>query len=157
MRRVAGWGIAWLVAAALAAVVGVVAVSTVGAGLRGRGPIGDNEAIREAARNETFAGPGGAASLPAGERRALGGEFGVFVVECQGPYAVGVEARPDTASGWRIVSIDRGPDDDVDAVFSNRLRSSEIEVFCDQGVPTVAEIEFDELTPDNRPRADSSS
>ena len=67
-------------------------------------------------------------------------------MECQGPYAVGVEARPDTAAGWRTVSIDAGPDDDVDAVFRNRLRSVEIEVFCNQGVPTIAEVEYDELT-----------
>lgn len=142
-----GWTLAWLVAAALAVVVGLVAVSSVGAGLRGRGPLGDNEAIRQAELSDVgFVDPSEAASLAPGERRELSGEFGVFVVECQGPYAVGVDARPDIEAGWRTVSIDRGPDDDVDAVFRNRLRSIEIEVFCNQGMPTVAEVEYDELT-----------
>lgn len=152
MKRTVGWTLAWLVAATLAIVVGLVAVSSVGAGLRGRGPLGDNEAIRQARlaeiRDDTI-DPGEAAQLAPGERRVLSDEFGDFVVECQGPYAVGVDARPDSAAGWSTVSIDRGPDDDVDAVFQNGLRSIEIEVFCNQGIPTVAEIERDELTADD--------
>ncbi len=150
MRRTLTWSLAWVVAAIVAIVVGVVAVTSLGAGLRGRGPIGDNEAIRQAEINDGTVDPAVAASSTPGERRELVEEFGVFVVECQGPYAVGVEARPDTDAGWRTVSIDRGPDDDVDAVFRNQQRSIEIEVFCNRGVPTIAEIEYDELAEDEQ-------
>ena len=44
-----------------------------------------------------------------------------------------------------MVSFEPGPDDDVDAVFAQARRSVEIEVFCNRGVPTVAEIERNEL------------
>ena len=43
------------------------------------------------------------------------------------------------------MSFERGPDDDVDAVFANAGRSIDLEVFCNRGRPTVAEIEFNEL------------
>ncbi len=41
-----------------------------------------------------------------------------------------------------------GPDDDVEAVFAQARRSVEIEVFCNRGEPTVAEIERNELPED---------
>ena len=72
-------------------------------------------------------------------------EFGGFLVECRGVAAYGIEARPDTAAGWRVVSFERGPDDDVDAVFSQDRRSIDIEVFCNRGEPTIAEVERNEL------------
>ena len=50
MRKTLGWTLAWVVAATVAVLVGVVAVGSIGADLRGRGPIGDNEAIRQAER-----------------------------------------------------------------------------------------------------------
>lgn len=50
---------------------------------------------------------------------------------------------------WRIVSYERGPDDDVDAVFGNRLESVDLEVFCNRGEPTVAEIERNTLPDDD--------
>jgi hypothetical protein len=40
-------------------------------------------------------------------------------------------------------------DDDVDAVFNSRGRSVDIEVFCNQCEPTVAEIERDTLPEGN--------
>ncbi len=39
------------------------------------------------------------------------------------------------------MSYETGPDDDVDAIFTSGARSIEVEVFCNAGVPTVAEIE----------------
>ncbi len=141
-----GWGVAWTVAAVLAVVIGVVAVSSVGASIRGRGPLGDNEAIRQAELSDRS--PSTVAPTEAAERREIAEEFGVLVVECRGTLAYGVEARPDAAAGWRVVSYERGPDDDVDAVFANRGRSIDIEVFCNRGVPTVAEVELNELPED---------
>ncbi len=43
------------------------------------------------------------------------------------------------------MSFEPGPDDDVDAVFSQGRRSIELEVFCNQGRPTLAEQEEHEL------------
>ena len=47
-----------------------------------------------------------------------------------------------------MVSFEGGPDDDVDAVFSNGRRSFDLEVFCNRGEPTVAEIEENTLPDD---------
>ncbi len=82
-------------------------------------------------------------------RAAITEEFGVFVVECRGVVAYGIAVRPDTAAGWRVVSFERGPDDDVDAVFARQRESIEIEVFCNRGRPTVAELERNTLPDDD--------
>ena len=52
------------------------------------------------------------------------------------------------AAGWRIVSWEKGPDDDVDAVFSDGRNSVDLEVFCNRGRPTVAELERNTLGDD---------
>ena len=58
-------------------------------------------------------------------RDEIAGEWGAFDVECRDTWAYGVGVRPDEATGWRIVSWEKGPDDDVDAVFSDgRTRST---------------------------------
>ena len=146
-RRTAGYVLGWCLAALLAVVVGLVAVTSVGASIRGRGPLGDNEAIRQAELNQEAAPSPDPEAEP--RREEITEEFGGFLVECRGVAAYGVEARPDTAAGWRVVSFERGPDDDVDAVFANRGRSIDVEVFCNGGVPTVAEIERHELPEDD--------
>lgn len=138
-RRLLGYVVAWLVAAGLAVTVGLVAVTSVGASIRGRGPLG-NEAIR----NAELAGDDGtgvATPDPGVQvvRREIDEEYGTFVVECRGTTATGVETR--TSDGWQVVSFDSGPDDDVDAVFVSGQRSIEVEVFCNRGTPTVSEIE----------------
>lgn len=97
-------------------------------------------------------GPAGAAAQRSEQRpspdpdaavvtRDFTGDFGTFVVSCQGVYASGESARPDGAGGWRVVRFQPGPDDDVDAVFSNRHALVDIQVYCNAGEPTVAEIE----------------
>ena len=48
-----------------------------------------------------------------------------------------------------MVSYEQGPDDDVDAVFSNGRRSIDLEVYCSRGRPTVAEIENNRLPADD--------
>jgi hypothetical protein len=144
-RRALAWLLGWLLAAATSVGVGVIAVNLLGASIRDRGPIGDNELIRQADLAEGSATPDPDAVAV---RRSIEEEFGSFVVECRGVYAYGVEARPDRAAGWRTVSFERGPDDDVDAVFAQQRRSVEIEVFCNRGTPTVAELERNELPED---------
>ena len=51
-------------------------------------------------------------------------------------------------TGWRIVSWEKGPDDDVDAVFSDGRNSVDLEVFCNRGRPTLAELERNTLGED---------
>lgn len=135
---------AWAAATAVAVLVGVLAVSTVGATIRDRGPVGD-EVLRDGAAL-------GSTALPSPEgpavRDEVTGEWGGFVVECRDTWAYGVAARPDEAAGWRVVSWEKGPDDDVDAVFSDGRNSVDLEVFCNRGRPTVAEMERNTLGDD---------
>ena len=144
-RRAIAWTLGWLLAAAASVTIGVVVVTQLGASNRDRGPIGDNELIRQAELTEGSATPDPDAEVV---RRSIDDEFGSFVVECRGIYAYGVEALPDQTAGWRVVSFESGPDDDVDAVFAQERRSIDIEVFCNRGEPTVAEIERNELPED---------
>jgi hypothetical protein len=132
----------WAATTAVAVLVGVLAVSTVGATIRDRGPVGD-----EVLRNDTIKPP---TTSPAGPavRDDVSGEWGAFVVECRDTWGYGVAARPDTAAGWRVVSWEKGPDDDVDAVFSDGRNSVDLEVFCNRGRPTLAELERNTLGDD---------
>lgn len=139
---------AWIAAAVVLVTIGVITVSTVGASIRGRGPLG-NEVVRNAEVSEGSLQPSQIPSgLPRVETR-FRKEFGTFVVACEGVYAYGVKAIPDTDRGWRTISVERGPDDDVDAVFSNGSRSIEIEVFCNRGRPTIADLEYNQLGGDD--------
>lgn len=143
-RRTLGYVSGWLVAAALAVVVGVLAVSSLGASIRDRGPV-----VTEAIRTAQLEEEGQLQPAPEDEavREEISDEFGVFVVECRGVVAYGVDVAP--APGWRSGGFDPGPDDDVDAIFTQRERSIEIEVFCNRGRPTVAEIERKSLPDDD--------
>lgn len=141
-RRWVGYAAAWLAAALVAVAVGVLAVSSVGASVRDRGPLGN-----ETQRTESV--EGSAAPRPGTTRvqRTITDEFGSFVVECRGAVAYGLETT--TEPGWRTVSFEPGPDDDVDAVFARRGDSIEVEVFCDQGRPTVSDLERKTLPEDD--------
>ncbi|WP_432478140.1 hypothetical protein [Nocardioides sp. GXQ0305] len=130
-----GYVVAWVVAATLAVVVGIAAVSTVGASIRDRGPLG-KEPPPDAREGVQVPRPDPGVQM---RRDTVDGEFGSFRVGCRGVVAYGLDFAP--ADGWRVVSFEEGPDDDVDAVFSSRDRSFDVEVFCNQGRPTVAEIE----------------
>ena len=71
------------------------------------------------------------------------------MVECRGIHADGVEVVADEAAGWRVVSFERGPDDDVDAVFTEARRSHRASrSSATGGEPTVAEMERNELPED---------
>ena len=133
----------WAATTAVAVLVGVFAVSTVGATIRDRGPIGD-DVLRDTVADST--------SVPAPRgprvRDEIAGEWGAFDVECRDTWAYGVGVRPDREAGWRIVSWEKGPDDDVDAVFSDGQNSVDLEVFCNRGRPTLAELERNTLGDD---------
>ena len=76
-----------------------------------------------------------------GRTRDIQGEYGTFRVSCEGPYAAGLRVEANKAAGWSVLSYEQGPDDDVDAVFTRPGRSVEVEVYCNQGVPTVGDVE----------------
>ena len=132
--------LAWIVAAALAVTVGVVAVTSVGASVRDRGPLG-NDVPDDVSEGSSTPEP----STPS-VKRSIEDEFGSFEVACRGAVAYGVEAVP--AEGWRVVSYEQGPDDDVDAVFAAGDRSIEVEVYCNQGQPTLGDREVKTLAAD---------
>ena len=138
--RPAGLGAVWVAVALVAVTVGVVAVTRLGATLSDRGPLG-NEAVRGDLRE--------GAATPAPDQplveRTITEEFGEMDVACRGEFALGLDVRPDEEAGWRTVSYETGPDDDVDAVFAQRDRSIEIEVYCNLGQPVVGEVERNTL------------
>jgi len=123
----------------MAITIGMVAVSSVGASVRDRGPLG-NEVRRSAEQIE-----GRGVPEPGATRigRTVHGVFGRFEVECRGVVAYGLSTT--NQNGWRTVSYEPGPDDDVDVVFARGSRSIELEVYCNQGRPTVAEREYHTL------------
>ena len=133
----------WAATTAVAVLVGVFAVSTVGATIRDRGPVGD-EVMRDTVTDSP------SVPSPTGPPVAdeISGEWGAFDVECRDTWAYGVGVRPARDAGWRIVSWEKGPDDDVDAVFSDGQNSVDLEVFCNRGRPTLAELERNTLGDD---------
>ncbi|MFN8193258.1 MAG: hypothetical protein U0R80_03150 [Nocardioidaceae bacterium] len=136
------WPLAWLVAAATAVAVGIVAVSSVGASVRDRGPLGTRTpSAAEQDEGRMVVDPGATRV-----RRSIDDEFGRFDVECRGVVAFGITTS--TRDGWRTVSFEPGPDDDVDAVFSKRGRSIELEVYCNRGEPTIGDREVKSLPAD---------
>jgi hypothetical protein len=138
VRQRIGFVLAWVIAAVLAITVGVTAVNGLGGQIRDRGPIGNHELIESS-------GPDAQDPVvdPDEPRIAetFSSDFGEFVVACQGKFAFGVQARPDKARGWRTISYEPGPDDDIDAVFSDGRRSQELEVYCNLGRPVLSELE----------------
>ncbi|WP_299057514.1 hypothetical protein [uncultured Nocardioides sp.] len=145
MDKRVGYAVAWVICAVVAIAIGIAAVTTVGASVRGRGPLGDGD-IERPQQADLVASP-----RPGAERVAttVSREFGELDVECRGAVAYATDARPDTAAGWEVVSFEPGPDDDVDAVFSNRGRSIEFEVYCNRGQPELADYETNTLPGDD--------
>jgi hypothetical protein len=141
-RRSVGFALAWVVAAVLAVTVGVLAVSSVGASVRDRGPLGNE--VPDVDQTEGASTPNPNAAVVG---RTVEDEFGTFEVECRGVVAYGLAAVP--ADGWRVVSYEQGPDDDVDAVFAQGGRSIEIEVYCNQGRPVIGDREEKTLPDDD--------
>ncbi|MDF1606295.1 hypothetical protein [Nocardioides sp. YIM 152315] len=141
-RRMLGYVLAWLVAAAVSVTVGVFAVSSVGASVRDRGPLGNDVPVPEQAEGPRSPDPDAAVV-----GRTIEDEFGTFEVECRGAVAYGLAATP--SAGWRVVSYEQGPDDDVDAVFASGDRSIEIEVYCNQGRPVIGDREEKTLPDDD--------
>lgn len=137
MKGAVMYVLSWAVAVVLATAVGLAAVSTVGDALRGRGPLGGE--VRPSERRPLLDTDAVVVS------RDISGDFGTFVVSCQGVYAIGQQARADTTDGWRVVRFETGPDNDLDAVFSSRHTQVDLEVFCNDGEPTVGEIERSQL------------
>lgn len=140
-RTLTRYAAAWVVATSAAVATGVLAVGLVGGQLRDRGPLG-NEVARQAELAEGSAVPRADAEPV---RELLSWDFGRVEVLCQGAVASITDVEAARAAGWRTVSFEPGPDDDVDVVFSSGARSVDLEVFCDRGRPTVSELERNTL------------
>ena len=137
--------VVWLVAVSLSTGLGLLAVSVVGDAMRGRGPLGDAVGTSGATTTTT-------PSPPAADRSTavvddVSDDYGTFTVACRGPWASGQQAQP--GSGWRVVRFEPGPDDDVEAVFASSTELVEVEVFCNQGRPTVSEVDRSRITGDD--------
>ena len=127
----------WLGAVAVATGIALAAIGAVGDAARGRGPIGAEVTPLQDSDPDPEEIP---SDLP-GRTRDIKGEYGTFRVSCEGPYAAGIRVEVNKAAGWSVLSYEKGPDDDVDAVFTQPGRSVEVEVYCNQGVPTVGDVE----------------
>lgn len=127
----------WLAAVVVSTGIGLLAVNTVGDAASDRGPLGPDTLVVQA---PTGASP--PPSLPAGGRAVTEEfryEFGTFTVVCVGPFAREVDTV--AAPGWRVVAVEQGPDEDVEAEFSGPTQDVELEVFCNRGAPTVSSLE----------------
>ena len=127
----------WLGAVAVATGIALAAIGAVGDAARGRGPIGAEVTPLQDSDPDPEEIP---SDLP-GRTRDIKGEYGTFRVSCEGPYAAGIRVEANKAAGWSVLSYEKGPDDDGDAVFTQPGRSVEVEVYCNQGVPTVGDVE----------------
>lgn len=147
MRARVVYAVIWTVAVVGAVAVGLAAINIVGDSVRGRGPLGSEfDAADAGERWAQRPRPDPEAEV---RSRDITGDFGTFVVACQGAYAIGVDARATGTGSWDVVRFEPGPDDDVDAVFSDRTHLVSIEVYCNGGRPTVAEIERSQLGGDD--------
>lgn len=134
----------WLGAVAVATGIALAAIGAVGDAARGRGPIGAEVTPLQDSDPDPEEIP---SDLP-GRTRDIKGEYGTFRVSCEGPYAAGVRVEANKAAGWSVLSYEKGPDDDVDAVFSDGTNSVDLEVYCNRGRPTLAELERNTLGSD---------
>lgn len=149
-RTVLLYAAGWLAAVIVATTVGLIVVRTVGDTVAGDGPVGEEISSAErtaapAAGGSTDGATEGATTGgPEAVTEAIEDDFGSFTVVCRGAYAEGVTAT--AATGWNVLSYEPGPDDDVDASFSNGRELVELEVFCNGGQPEVAELERSRVT-----------
>ena len=81
--------------------------------------------------------------------KTFSGTWESFEVSCAGVYAVGERATANRAAGWNVFTYERGPDNDMVEIFTDGRRSIELEIFCNGGEPTVAEMERSRLTEDD--------
>jgi len=133
-RRAVGYAVAWVLAAVVAVTAGVLAVSSVGASVRDRGPLGNEVVRQEVATSSATPAPGATRTT-----RVFEDDFGTLEVECRGLVAHGLGVQ--TAPGWRTRSFESGPDEEVEAVFVGRGGVIEIEVYCNRGWPRIADLD----------------
>jgi hypothetical protein len=142
--------LAWVVGASASVVVGLLALSLIGADLTGTGdpPVAAEPVVDIGAgagpgtatppATATPAGsvsPGGATAAPTGQRR-LNSAGGHVVAQCQGGQAYLVLWSP--APGYRVRDVDRGPRDDARVRFESDEREVEMRVTCAGAEPRAA-------------------
>ena len=141
MLLVGPWAVATTVVAVLA---GVFAVSTVGATIRDRGPVGDEVARDVSVPSASVPEPEGP-----GVSEEISGSGGRSSSSAATPGRTAQRASaPTRTPAGASSALEKGPDDDVDAVFSDGRNSVDLEVFCNRGRPTLAELERNTLGED---------
>ncbi len=118
----------WLLAVVMATGVAFAATGLVGDVLRGQGPLGADVEL----------GPGpasGPTSSNAGPpvTRTFRTRAGVLVATCRGATATLDKVRG--RGGWRLDSVEDGPDEDVDASLQRGRREFVVEIYCNEGAP----------------------
>jgi hypothetical protein len=127
----------WLVAAAVAIAVGVVAVRAIGSGIAGdtTRPLSDQQ-VRRALATATPVPTSSAAGTGGGPVTALSTAGGDLTVRCAGDQATLLSWTP--AQGYRADDVERGPsDDDAGLKFESDRREIKVKLTCAHGVATA--------------------
>jgi hypothetical protein len=126
VRHRLAYGLTWLAATALATTIGLAATAAVGDVIRGTGPLGAD--VRSVPTTVPDGGP-----APDVVRETFTLPEITLTGQCTGRTAelLAVEAGP----GWTVTDEERGPDEDVDVVVTDGVRTTEVEIYCNQGRP----------------------
>lgn len=143
MRLTTGF-VVWLVAAAAATAVGLVAVSAIGTDIFGAGqdPLSQSEVDELLSRTPTPSSTSTSPSSPAppaDETTVTDG--GTVISRCEGALVRVVSASP--AQGFQVDPDDDEVDDHPSVKFVSGEREIEVRLRCVDGVPS-AEIRYDD-------------
>jgi len=129
--------VGWLVAAAVATAVGVVAVRAIGSGIAGDTvrPMSDRQVHAALASGSPRPAPS-AAGGSGGTVTPVSTAGGDLTVRCVGDQATVLSWTP--AQGYRADDIERGPsDDDAGLKFESENREIKVKLSCAHGIATA--------------------
>lgn len=142
----------WLVAAAAATTVGVVAVGAVGSSVVGTStkPLSQQQIDRALASSSQAPSPPPTSSPPAGPggiTRALTTQGGTLIARCLAGQATLVSWSP--AQGYQAENIQAGPTATATLTFETENREIQVRVTCPAGIPTARTITRSDQDPDH--------
>jgi hypothetical protein len=148
MRLTTGF-VLWLVAAAAATAVGLLAVSAIGTDIFGAGqdPLSQSEVDDLLASRPSSAPPSTTATTvsstppPPPEEKTTETEGGTVIARCEGTLVKVLSSIP--AQGYRVDSDDDDLDDHPSVKFQSGEREIEVRLRCVNGTPS-AEIRYDD-------------
>lgn len=143
----------WLIAAAAATTVGVVAVGAVGSSVVGTStkPLTQQQidrALGEASQSPSAQPPTAAPSTtPGGITRGLTTQGGTLIARCRAGQATLVSWSP--AQGYQAEDIHAGPAATATLTFETENREIQVRVTCPAGIPTARTITRSDQDPDH--------